>query len=161
MLDLRTARAGQRLFHLTADDVRAPFGVEVVQVTPVERLADVRGVGLEDRRRSQSGSKASRPTGYVVGRVTVEPATVEVVGPASALKRLDRSDHRAGLGGRRVAPVVDDVTIGVADPVVRLRQAQNAHVTVSIAAAPDEWVVTAIAYTSRTAREVRSSRRRA
>src|ERR671934_2881481 len=34
VLDLRSARAGQRLFPLTPDQVRAPFGVEIVQVTP-------------------------------------------------------------------------------------------------------------------------------
>src|SRR3989304_2149312 len=31
VLDLRSARSGRRLFHLTGTDVRAPFGVEVVQ----------------------------------------------------------------------------------------------------------------------------------
>src|SRR5437762_7342019 len=30
VLDLRAARAGQRLFHLTPEQVRTPFGVEVV-----------------------------------------------------------------------------------------------------------------------------------
>src|SRR5262247_1532193 len=34
VLDLASARAGQRLFHLTGADVRAPFGVEVVQINP-------------------------------------------------------------------------------------------------------------------------------
>ena len=34
--------------------------------------------------------------GFVVGTVTAEPSTVEVVGPASALARLTRGDHRAG-----------------------------------------------------------------
>ena len=31
---LQSARAGQRLFHVSGSDVRAPFGVEVVQVAP-------------------------------------------------------------------------------------------------------------------------------
>ena len=34
ILDLRQAKAGPRLFHLSGSDVRAPFGVDVVQVTP-------------------------------------------------------------------------------------------------------------------------------
>jgi YbbR domain-containing protein len=34
VLDLRSARSGQRLFHLDGDDVRTPFGVDVVQVNP-------------------------------------------------------------------------------------------------------------------------------
>ncbi len=34
ILDLRGARPGRRLFHLTPEQVRTPFGVEVVQVSP-------------------------------------------------------------------------------------------------------------------------------
>ena len=34
VLDLRSARAGRRLFHLASTDVRAPFGIEVVQISP-------------------------------------------------------------------------------------------------------------------------------
>src|SRR2546421_2831183 len=34
VLDLRGARAGRRLFPLTPEQVRVPFGVEIVQVTP-------------------------------------------------------------------------------------------------------------------------------
>src|SRR5216683_3011481 len=34
VLDLRGARAGRRLFHLTPGHVRAPFGTDVMQVTP-------------------------------------------------------------------------------------------------------------------------------
>src|SRR5262249_13807658 len=34
VLDLRGARSGRRLFPMTPEQVRVPFGVEVVQVTP-------------------------------------------------------------------------------------------------------------------------------
>jgi hypothetical protein len=34
VVDLAGARPGQRLFHLSAADVRAPFGVEILQVAP-------------------------------------------------------------------------------------------------------------------------------
>src|SRR5688500_9541688 len=34
VLDLKGARPGQRLFPLTGGDVRAPFGIEVVQIAP-------------------------------------------------------------------------------------------------------------------------------
>ena len=34
ILDLRQAKAGPRLFHLSSADVRAPFGVDVVVVMP-------------------------------------------------------------------------------------------------------------------------------
>ena len=62
VLDVRTARIGDRLFHLTAEDVRSPFGVEVVQVTPASVPPHSKS---RSRRQSASrcGSKASLPTG--------------------------------------------------------------------------------------------------
>jgi YbbR domain-containing protein len=144
VLDVRTARVGDRLFHLTSEDVRAPFGVEVVQVTPAsvsltfeESLSKTVGVTVRIE-----GEPAQ---GYTVGGIIVDPPTVAVVGPASALKSLTEAITEPVSVEGASRPVVDDVTIGLMDPVVRLRQAQNAHVTVSIAAAPDEWVVNEIA----------------
>ena len=144
VLDVRTARIGDRLFHLTAEDVRSPFGVEVVQVTPAsvsltfeESLSKTVGVTVRIE-----GEPAD---GYAVGGITVEPSAVAVVGPASALKNLTEAITEPVSVAGASRPVVDDVTIGLMDPVVRLRQAQNAHVVVAIAAAPHEWVVKEIA----------------
>jgi YbbR domain-containing protein len=140
VLDVRTARAGDRLFHLTAEDVRAPFGVDVVQVTPAsvsltfeESLSKTVGVTVRIE-----GDPAS---GYAVGGYTVDPPTVAVVGPASALSGLTEAITEPVSVSGATRPVTDTVTIGVADPVVRLRQPQTARVTVSIGAAPEEWVV--------------------
>jgi YbbR domain-containing protein len=144
VLDVRTARAGDRLFHLAPEDVRAPFGVQVVQVTPAsvsltfeESLTKTVGVTVRIE-----GEPAS---GYAVGGVTVEPSTVMIVGPASALNGLTEAITEPVSVSGASRPVKDTVTIGVADPVVRLRQAQTANVTIAIAAAPDEWVVRGVA----------------
>ena len=57
VLDLRSARAGQRLFHLDGDDVRTPFGVEVVQVNPSTVVDDVRAVGQQSRSGRADGRR--------------------------------------------------------------------------------------------------------
>jgi YbbR domain-containing protein len=144
VLDVRAARAGERLFHLTAEDVRAPFGVDVVQVTPASvsltfEESVTKSVGITVRMEGEPAS------GFAVGGVTVDPATVEIVGPASALNNLTEAITEPISVAGASHPVTDTVTIGLTDPVVRLRQAQNAQVTVSIVAAPDEWVVEGIA----------------
>ena len=143
ILDVGTARPGQRLFHLTTADVRAPFGVDVVQVSPASmpltfeesRTKRVRVVAQVD------GEPA---TGYVISSIVVDPIEVEVVGPAGAL---------SGVGEAITDPVsvagdsegrTETVTLGVANPAVRLRQAQNARVTVTITPTPEEWVVDGI-----------------
>ena len=80
VLDLSTARPGSRLFHIRNDEVRAPFGVEVAQVVPgtlaleLEKSATADGAG-------RAGDRGEPAPGFVVGRVTVGPATVEVAGP--------------------------------------------------------------------------------
>ena len=140
VLDVRAARSGDRLFHLTPEDVRAPFGVEVVQVTPAsvsltfeESLSKTVGVTVR--------IEGEPAPGHAVGGVIVEPATVAIVGPASALNGLTEAITEPISVSGASRPVKETVTIGVADPVVRLQQAQNANVTIAIVAAPDEWVV--------------------
>jgi YbbR domain-containing protein len=140
VLDVRTARSGDRLFHLTAEDVRAPFGVDVVQVTPASvSLTFEESVSKTVAVTARIDGEPA--PGYAVGGVTVEPSTVAIVGPAGALSGLTEAiTEPVSIAGASRA-VTDSVTIGVADPVVRLRQAQNAKVTVAIAAAPHEWAV--------------------
>ena len=70
MLDVRTARAGDRLFHLDSEDVRAPFGVEVVQVTPAsvsltfeESLSKTVGVTVRIEGEPAPGYRGRRRDG--------------------------------------------------------------------------------------------------
>jgi YbbR domain-containing protein len=144
VLDVRTARRGDRLFHLTAEDVRVPFGVDVVQVTPAsvsltfeESLSKT--VGVTARIEGEPAA------GYAVGGVTVDPPTVDIFGPAGALNGLTEAITEPISVDGASGPVTETVTIGVADPVVRLRAAQTARVTVSIGAAPEEWFVHGVA----------------
>lgn len=137
VLDLRTARPGQRLFHVTGAEVRTPFGVDVVHVSP----SNV-SITFE---RSESKMVPVVPAvdgdpaeGFVVGTVTADPATVEVVGPVSALSKLmEAITEPVNIKGASTA-VRESVTIGVPDPAVRLRHPQSAVVTVNVAAAPVE-----------------------
>ena len=90
VLDLSTARPGRRLFHLTPDQVRVPFGVEVTLRRAWHAAARVRTLG----RESGAGRAVGRgPAGgrVRVERVTVEPAEVEVVGPESVLRELKQA----------------------------------------------------------------------
>ena len=139
VLDLRSARSGQRLFHLDGDDVRTPFGVDVVQVNPstVSMTFEPSGSKVVPVVPSVDGEPSD---GFVVGTVTAQPSTVEVLGPVSVLSTLTQAITE---------PVT--VNIGVADPAVRLRQPQTARVAVTVAPAPVEWSVSDIAVKPRNA----------
>jgi YbbR domain-containing protein len=140
VLNLRAARPGQRLFNLLNDEVRAPLGVEVTQISPAT-------VPLQVDRSARRAVRVvpvvegEPESGYIAGQVTVVPETVEVVGPASRLEGLREATTEPVSLDRATATVRDTVTIGVADSALRLEQAQSAVVTVDVIAAPIERVV--------------------
>ena len=141
VLDLRGARAGERLFHLTPEQVRAPFGVEVVQVTPptvavaFEKAASPRNIPI---RPAIEGRPAA---GYMVGKITADPPTVEVEGPESAVRRVtDALTEPVSVAGA-VNSVEDTVTVGTLDPAVRVKTPRTVQVTVQIIPAPLEHTV--------------------
>jgi hypothetical protein len=132
VLDVRSPRPGQRLYHLTGSDVRAPFGVDVVQVTPSS-------IALFFERSSAKTVlvlpvlEGQPADGFMVDKVTADPPKVEIVGPASALKLLSSAVTEAVSVQGATKDVVETVTVGPADPSVRLRGPQTtARVTVTI-----------------------------
>ena len=143
VLDLRTARPGQRLFHLAGSDVRTPFGIEVVRIAPSNvliafELPATKVVPVVPGVDGEPGE------GYVVGTATAEPASVEVVGPSTAVARLTAAMTEPVSVAGATGPVTETVNVGVADPSVRLESPVSAQVTVDVTAAPVEWAVAGI-----------------
>jgi len=140
VLDLRGARAGRRLFHLTPEQVRAPFGIEVVQVTPpsVAMVFEAAASRLVPVTPDVEGDPAP---GYVVGKVIADPSTVEMVGPSSAVERVSEAITEPISVDGAEAPVRESVTIGFLDPAVRLRVPRSADVVVDVVPGPEERVI--------------------
>ena len=137
VLDLSTARAGSRLFHIPHDAVRSPFGVEVAQVAPATLALELE---KSARRRIPviPATEGDPAPGFVVGRITANPATVEIVGPDSRVRQVAEATTEPVSVKDARARVRDGVTVGVVDPSVRLAQPQSADVTVEIWPAPVE-----------------------
>jgi hypothetical protein len=144
MLDLLTARPGSRLFHLRADEVGVPYGIEVAQVNPPTIL-----LSLEKSIRrivpivpTTDGEPAP---GFVVGRMSAEPATVLIVGPESHVREVGSATTEPVEIDGKSERVRDVVTVGVADSAVRLvEQPLKATVVIEILPAPIERVVTGV-----------------
>ena len=87
VLDLRGARAGNRLFHLTPDQVRAPFGIEVVAGQPgtISMAFERSKTARVQIRPAIDGKPAPGLRRRAPGRPI--PPAVEVVGPESAVDR--------------------------------------------------------------------------
>jgi YbbR domain-containing protein len=140
VIDLTAARAGRRFFHLTREQVRSPFGVDVVQVSPttVPLNFEAQATRVVPVVPVVEGTPAP---GYVRGAITVEPPSVEVTGPETALGRLKEAQTEpVSVAGARQR-VREDVTIGVPDPSLRLKPPANATVTVVVDPSPVERLV--------------------
>ncbi len=143
VLDLRTARPGQRLFSLTGADVRTPFGLEVVQIAP-SSVSITFDVPVTKVVPVVPGVEGDPRDGYIVGTVTADPASVEVVGPSSAVARLTAAITEPVSVAGATEPLTETVNIGVADPSVRLRSPASARVTVNVIVEPVEWAIAGI-----------------
>lgn len=137
VLDLHGALAGQRLFHLTPDRVRIPFGVEIVQITPPT-------IALVFENSATKAVPVVPPIdgkpapGFVVGRITADPATVEIVGPESSVKRAAAALTDPVSVANARDRVRGTVTVGVLDSSLRLKTSRSASVEVQILPAPVE-----------------------
>jgi YbbR domain-containing protein len=137
VLDIHGAHAGRRLFPLTPEQVRTPFGVEVVQVTP--SAIAMAFEASASRQVPVVPAVDGRPApGYVVGARSADPQSVDVIGPESAVKRVTEVlTEPVSVAGAR-DQVRQSVILGLDDPALRLKTARSAMVTVQILPAPLE-----------------------
>jgi YbbR domain-containing protein len=131
VIDLETARPGRRLFHITQNQVNAPYGIDIVQVGPSTLTMEFEVSGIRSIRVEPDID--GRPAaGYEVTQVTSDPPTVEVAGPETALKLLQAAITEPVSVAEQTRTVREVVTIGVPDSSLRLRTPQTAVVTVTI-----------------------------
>jgi YbbR domain-containing protein len=132
IVDLRSARPGRRLFHLTPTQVKVAYGIDVVQVAPATLPIEFENsaVRVLRVRPSIEGQPAA---GYEVVGVISDPPMVEVIGPESALRGLDEAMTEPISVTDQRRPLRELVTVGVADPALRLRTPTSATVIVQIA----------------------------
>lgn len=140
VIDLRTARPGQRLFTVTPEQMRVPFGVEVVQILPSAIAMSFEPSATRQVRVMPAVDGRPAP-GYIVGPTSVDPPQVEIIGPESAVRRASQAMTEAvSVSGAR-GPVRESVSIGMLDPALRLKNPRPATVTVQIVPAPLERTV--------------------
>ena len=137
VLDLTASGPGSRLFPMRPDNVRVPYGVEVLQVFPATIPLELEA-SLERSLPIVPAVDGDPAPGFVTGRVTVEPATIDVIGPESHVKNLaSATTEPVSVAGAR-ENVSDEVTVGVSDGAVRLTHTATATVRVDIMPAPVE-----------------------
>jgi YbbR domain-containing protein len=136
-LDLHTARPGRRLYQLGPNNVRTPFGVEVVQVTP-SSVAMAFEASVTRELPVVAAIEGTPAPGFVVGTITTDPQTVEVTGPESSVNRATEAlTETVSIAGAR-AITAETVSIGFLDPLLRLKNPRQASVRVEVLPGPSE-----------------------
>ncbi|HKT78923.1 MAG TPA: CdaR family protein [Vicinamibacterales bacterium] len=131
VLDVKSARPGPRLYQLTPEQVRAPIGVEVVQVSPASisltfEKSETREVPVN---AVWDGTPAP---GFAIGKVIVTPSTVEAEGPTSAIERVTEAvTEPVSVAGAR-STVSEVVTVGFVDPLLRVKSPRPATVNIQV-----------------------------
>ena len=143
-VDLSAAQSGRRLFHLSPERVKAPFAVVVTQVTPssVAIRFEPSATRIVPVIPSVEGEPAP---GFIVGKISADPPTVEIVGPESILRRVTEAITEPLWVGSASADVRSSVIVGVADEGVRLKSVKTAIVSVAILPAPEERQLSGVA----------------
>jgi YbbR domain-containing protein len=84
-VNLSRAREGDNTLPLSADDVQAPAGVNVVRIAPTSVRVSV-ATAATRALRVVPQLRGSPPPDVRLGRVVVEPATVQVKGPRTTIE---------------------------------------------------------------------------
>ena len=137
VLDLHGTRVGRRLFALTPDQVRVPFGVEIVQVTPatVALVFENSATKQVPVTPTLDGKPAA---GFIVGKWSVDPPTVDIVGPESAVHQATEALTEPVSVGDARETVRGMVKVGMADSALRLKTSRSVVVEVQILPGPVE-----------------------
>jgi YbbR domain-containing protein len=137
VIDLHGARSGRRLFQLTPEQVRAPFGVEVIQVTPASVVIEFENTATR-RVPIVPAVEGDPAPGFIVGAIQIDPPEVEITGPESAVAAATEAlTEPVSVAGAREG-VTETVTLGVMNPALRVKNPRVASVKVAIMPGPRE-----------------------
>ena len=122
VIDLATASPGSRLFH----SAPTRFGRRMASRWP--RSFPARSPSSLEKSASRivpvvPPLEGEPAPGFVVGRITSDPATVEIRGPESRVRRLAEAITEPVTVTASRERVRDTVTVGVADSSIRLTAA--------------------------------------
>ncbi len=148
VVDLDGVRTGRRLFPLTPAQVTAPFGLEVMQVTPPNLPLAFEGTAsaVVPVRPRVEGTPVP---GHSVTNVSVTPSQVRVEGPESVVRGVTEVFTELVSIEGASSLMREAVTIDTSESALRLSGAGTAVVTITIAADTTERTLTGVPITIR------------
>ena len=138
VLDLAEERPGRHLFDMFSARVDVPSGIEITSVVPATIALVLEREGTPRMVPIVPDIEGEPADGMIVGRIRTDPATVEVIGPETPLAELREAFTEPVSVAGATRNVETDVTVGVADPALRLVEPVSSRVLVEIVPAAVE-----------------------
>ena len=128
-VDLSGAKAGERTFDLTAQQVQQPHDLTVVQVVPSQfRLNfDTRLMRQVEVRPRVTGNFAS---GLRIAKVTSNPSAISIVGPSARVAAVEAATTDPIDASGVMTTQTFSTNVYVSDPLVQIVHPVPVHVTV-------------------------------
>jgi YbbR domain-containing protein len=134
-VDLANMTPGEKLVTLGAHNVQAPFGAEVIRINP----SQVR-FNLEETMSKivpvVPTTQGEPSSGFQVGRILVNPASVRVQGPQSRVRSIESVPTLPVLINGKSAALQQSVALDLPDPQLRIQGQARVDVRVEIRKAP-------------------------
>jgi hypothetical protein len=125
------AQGSETIVTLTPEQIRAPFGLEVVSVIPARVRVALEPTVSKSVRIIPTIEGTPAP-GFVADGVMVTPEVMEVSGPASRVKPIESVvTTPIRIDGTQVN-VAQTVDVDIEDPLVRMPQSSQVRIEVRI-----------------------------
>jgi len=130
-IDVAGLGEGEHIVHLTEESIRIPFGVKVVKINPsIVTLKFERTLRKTVSVRPRIVGRSA--PGYELAEVTSEPAEIQLAGPKSRVGDIESAfTEEVSVDGAQ-STVVENVNIGVQDPLLRIQGSPRVRVTARI-----------------------------
>jgi YbbR domain-containing protein len=130
-VDLGGERSGERIVNLTPQNIRAPFGIDIVRVSPSQVRLNlektlVKSLPVVIRKDGEPAS------GYQIDSMTVTPTTVDVAGPESKVRAIDSVPTALVRVDGKKASFSGPVDLDLPDPMLRLQYLSPVQIRVNI-----------------------------
>jgi YbbR domain-containing protein len=122
---------GEHIVHLTEEAIRVPFGVKVVKMSPAVLTFRLEKT-LEKVVPVQPRLLGRPAEGFEVAEVVSDPASVKIAGPTSRVEEIESAFTEPVSVESARDTVVDEATIGLADPLLRVLATPRVKVTARV-----------------------------
>jgi YbbR domain-containing protein len=130
-VDLGGQHSGERIVNLTPQNVKAPFGVDIVRVSPSQvklnlELTLTKSVPVEVQLDGEPDPD------YEIGKITVTPSSVDIEGPESKVRSIESVPTAAVKVSGLKTSYSGPIDLDLPDPMLRLKFLSPVQVYIEI-----------------------------